>query len=323
MVKKKYIFIAAAFIVIIVGFNYWTRINTEFQNLKRITKANSIFQLRFANTEAKVVRFNSDSIQIVGDFFESDSDKPSPCILILHGTHVLGRRQPIILSVAKEFQKLGYSVLSIDFRGYNESQDPQSVKSIDDLDFAQDVIAAIDYLHTLPSIDKSRIYILGHSFGAGVALSTISREERVNRYILFGAPRRVRERILNPLSPDRTMLLKKNIGNMKLSYDVDSTIVLKSIETRDIEKYISTMSSQTHPNRYLLIDGETEDPKDLKFYKNIANQLGKNSEYRTIKGSDHYLNTGFFMQKEAYDIKIVTDFVTEIHEWLLRQNSME
>lgn len=321
--KKKYVLLVFVLLILLLGFSYRSRIKKEYENLNLIVRAHSVFQLRFANAGSQKVNFYSDSLRIIGDFFNSSSKAPSPCILILHGTHVLGRKQPIILSVAKEFQKLGYSVLSIDFRGYNESQDPLYIKSIHDLDFAQDVISAIDFLHTMSSIDKNKIYILGHSFGAGVALSTIGREERVERYILFGAPRRVRERILNPSSPDRKMLLNKNIGNMKLGYEVDSTIALKSIETRDIEKYVNTISSPTHRNRYLLIDGETEDPKDLKFYKDIANQIGKNSEYFTIKCSDHYLNTGFFMQREAYDIEIVTDFVSKIHQWLLRKNSMD
>ena len=316
MVKRKYILIIIALLVFFIGFNYWPRIKQEFQNLSSITKAHSIFQLGFADGEFNTRYFYSDSLKIYGDFFPQASSNPSPCILILHGTHVLGRKQPIILSIAEEFQKLGYSVLTIDFRGYNDSEDPANIKSLEDLDFAQDIISAIDFLCTNPAIDTNRIFILGHSFGAGAALSAIERERRVKKYVLFGAPRRVRERILDISSPDRPMLMNKNIGNMKLKYDVDSTIILNSIATRDIERYIDIINGPNHHTKYFLIDGENEDPKDLKFYKKIADRINRNAKYYTVKGSDHYLNTGFFLNRPAYDKELVQNFAKKIDTWL-------
>jgi predicted alpha/beta-fold hydrolase len=89
--------------------------------------------------------FFSDNLKIFGDLYLSKMKK-SPCILLLHGTNELGRKEPIVLAIAKELQKLKYTVLAIDFRGYNESQDPAKIDSVNDLDFAQDAISAIDYL---------------------------------------------------------------------------------------------------------------------------------------------------------------------------------
>ena len=317
--KKKYMLLLILIVIGVVLILKRTRILNECRNLKSIVSANSLWDIRFADAQSQKVYFYSDSLRIVGDFFKSSSQGPTPCILILHGTHVLGRKQPIILSIAEEFQKLGYSVLTIDFRGYNDSEDPESIKSLDELDFAQDIISAINFLCINPAIDTNRIFIVGHSFGAGAALSAIEREQHIEKYVLFGAPRRVRERILDISSPDRPMLMKKNIDNMKLKYDVDTSIALKSIETRDIEKYIDMMSSPTHRNKYFLIDGENEDPKDLKFYKEIAERINRNAKYYTIRGSNHYLNTGFLLNKPAYDHKLILDFVNQTDMWLNSQ----
>ena len=117
---------------------------------------------------------------------------------MLHGTEYLGRKQPIVLALAKDLQKLNYTVLTIDFRGYNRVSGPTKVDSIKDLDFAQDAISAINYLTDNTDIDTSKIYILGHSFGAGVALEVQQRDRRVKKLVLYGPPRRVYDKILKP-----------------------------------------------------------------------------------------------------------------------------
>jgi pimeloyl-ACP methyl ester carboxylesterase len=312
---KKFLFILVALLAIAVIL-FGSRIKFEYKNLSSITSANNIFQLRFANADSKQIIFFSDSLRIVGDYFASESKKPSPCILILHGTHVLGRKQPVILAIAKELQKLNYNILTIDLRGYNDSQDPPKIDSLADLDFAQDAISAIDYLLAVKSIDTSKIYILGHSFGAGVALSTTGRENRVKKIILFGAPRRVNERILNLSSPDRQQLLYKNINNMLLNYSVDSTILVESIKSRNIEDYIEKINQPDYDVRYFLIDGSRENIKDLQFYKEIAKKISAKADYFTVSGSDHYLNTGFFLNRAAYDKELVQNFVNKIDTWL-------
>ena len=158
-----------------IGYRYKNVIKFQYKQLKRIVKGGSVFDLRMSDENSKKVYFFSNGLKIIGDLYETEMEKP-PCILLLHGTNYLGRKQPIVLAIAKELQKLKYTVLAIDFRGYNESQDPNKVDSVKDLDFAQDAISAINYLVKNTDIDTSRIYILGHSFGAGVALEVIERD---------------------------------------------------------------------------------------------------------------------------------------------------
>lgn len=316
MTNKKRIIFLLALVLLVAIFGFRKRIQEEYANLTAIIYEGNIFDLRFADADSKEIFFYSDSLKIVGDLFLSSSDKPSPCILILHGTNILGRKQPIVLSLAKEFQDLDYTVLTIDFRGYNESQDPLKTTSYKDLDFAQDVVSAINYLKLNTHIDTSRIFILGHSFGAGVSLSAMVRITCVKKYILFGAPRRITERIISYASHERDQLIHKSINNMHLKFPVDSMILLDGIQKRNIEQYVSFINQDDTGLKLLLIDGSREDLKDIRFYKDIAIKLSPKADYYSLMNSDHYLNTGFFLGKPAYNRNLVIKFTDTVHTWL-------
>jgi hypothetical protein len=79
------------------------------------------------------------------------------------------------------------------------------------------------------------------------------------------------------------------------------------------------MSFFNQPNielKLLLIDGSREDPKDLKFYKDIAVKLSPKADYYSVMNSDHYLNTGFFLGKPAYNRNLVKHFADKVDIWL-------
>ncbi|NWF90232.1 MAG: alpha/beta fold hydrolase [Ignavibacteriaceae bacterium] len=311
--KISIISIIAVFIIII---SFQKSIREEYSNLAKITAEASLIDFSFADAEFEPIVFYSDSIKIAGKIFNNPKRIKAPTIIILHGTHVLGKDQPLVLSLAKEFQKKDYNVLIFDFRGYNESEDPKAVNSIDDLNFAEDVVSAINFLKEYPKVDTSKIFILGHSFGAGVSLSAMNQIDCVKKYILFGAPRRVTERIISYSSKDRNQLIYKSINNLQLSYSVDSTILIEGIQKRNIENYISLINQPSFNARFFLIDGSKEDPKDISFYKEMAAKLYPKANYYSIPGSDHYLNTGYFLDRPTYSKQMITHFVNKVDAWL-------
>lgn len=288
--------------------------SAQYDELKRVTGGESIFDFSFADAGSRKVSFYSDSLKITGDLYEAEIKKPA-CIVLLHGTHKLGRKQPVILSLAKELQKLNYTVLAIDFRGYNESEVPRKITSAKDIDFGKDAISAIDFLVQKTNIDTSKVYVLGHSFGAGAALSAQWRDSRIKKVILFGPPRRVTERIINSFNDESYRLLSRQITNMASKVEADTAILLKEAQNRNIENYINQFSIPGHIPIFL-IDGGNEDIKDKEFLKNIYEEIIPPKEYWTVPNVNHYLNTGIFWGKPVYNDTVLNLFVHRIDEWI-------
>jgi pimeloyl-ACP methyl ester carboxylesterase len=247
--------------------------------------------------------------------FLPNSSHASPTLLLLHGTSIYGRKLPLIQILAKEFQSLGYVVLAIDFRGYGESDDPDSLTCPDDFNFAQDICSAIDYLLENVPVDPSQIYILGHSFGAGSALSAQENDTRIRKLILFGPPRRLSERFLDADAKDRNFILLRMKRDMQLSYDLDFDIWRKVVQKRNIENYIENFSQADHIPLFL-IDSEDEDPRDLEFLERIYQKLSPPVNYWTVPKTNHYLNTGRLLGKYIYGKEIIDNFVCNIDFWL-------
>lgn len=286
----------------------------ELKNLKKITKGGHYWDLRFVSDDiSKKVSFYSDSLKIYGDLYDHEKSKKPSGIILLHGTNILGRKQPIILSLAEKFYQLNYSVLTIDFRGYGESEDPKYPITLESLDFAQDVISAVDFLLDKTAVDENNIYIVGHSFGAGVALAAQSRDKRIKKMALFGPPRRVTERILVANAPDR-FLLGRFIKHMQLDFTPDTLILEESIESRNIENYVDDFNEHNHIP-ILLVDGEDEDINDREFLRKIYHKMTPPVSYWTVPRANHYLNTGYFLGKPSYCEKTLTLFVNVIDEW--------
>ncbi len=73
--------------------------------------------------------------------------------------------------LAGNLAQRGYLVLTIDFAGFGESEDPFRREGEASFDFAGDVYAALHYMETLRNLDLSQISIIGHSMGFSQNLS--------------------------------------------------------------------------------------------------------------------------------------------------------
>lgn len=109
-------------------------------------------------------------------FIAEGADAPRPCIVMGHGfglTRGCGLRE---LAVA--FAEAGYAVLLFDYRGFGDSGgEPRQLISFRKQ--LEDWAAAIDFARVLPEVDASRVVTWGFSLGAGHALTTAARDERV------------------------------------------------------------------------------------------------------------------------------------------------
>lgn len=72
---------------------------------------------------------------------------------------------------------LGYVVMRFDFRGCGESEGPRG--RVICMEQVEDTSSAISFLETLEGVDKTRIGLMGHSFGAAVAVYAAAVDKRV------------------------------------------------------------------------------------------------------------------------------------------------
>lgn len=129
----------------------------------------------------KVVVISPDGVQIVGTFFESPQPN-SPALLLLHQWQSDRHSYD---DFAVRMQLKSFNVLSIDGRGFGESTKTADGKIVapkrtDDAVKAMlgDVDAAVQFLGNQPNVDKSKIGIVGASYGSSLAL--IYSEEHSN-----------------------------------------------------------------------------------------------------------------------------------------------
>ncbi len=303
-------------VVAVVGISQSYTFRNEIKQLRYLTNVHSFSSLHCLQLDRSTqVHFKSDQLTITGDLYPPASGVPSPCIILLHGSSLNGRKLPLMQVMAAKFQQMNFMVLNIDLRGYGESDDPPALTSPKDFNFAADVIHAIDFLSKQPLADTSRIFLIGHSFGAGVALAAMQRDKRIKKLVLIGPPRRLRERFFQDNSPDREYFLKRWQKDMQLSYPLPYDLWQAVYQPLDIENYLAKLSEAGHIP-IMFIDGAKEDPADLQFLRRITSQIAPPVTYWTVPDTDHYLNTGFFFSRVCYDSKIIGTLISHIRNWI-------
>ena len=116
-----------------------------------------------------------------------------PVVLLLSGSgpqdrdESLGAHKPFAVW-AHALTQSGFAVLRVDDRGVGKSiGDPKFLATTTTESYVSDAMAAIDYLGSLPMIDTSRVYVIGHSEGVAVALM-LSKKRRLSGIVsLAGA----------------------------------------------------------------------------------------------------------------------------------------
>src|SRR5690349_21314123 len=110
------------------------------------------------------VKFTSDGISLAGNFTRPDNaSKPLPGIVVAHG--FAGARYP---ALAEHLAKLGYGVLSFDFRGYGKSDGLRG--TVLPHEQVSDIRNAVTWLSAQTQVDPNRIAIIGSSLGGSIAI---------------------------------------------------------------------------------------------------------------------------------------------------------
>lgn len=130
------------------------------------------------------VTFTSDGLKLAGILrFPDGAPRRRPAFLVLHG---FGTNEDggVALAAAKLFTALGYVTLRFDMRGCGDSEGERG--KVICLEQVADTRNALAYLARRPEIDPARIGVMGHSFGAAVAVYAAGVEPRLAACISTG-----------------------------------------------------------------------------------------------------------------------------------------
>ncbi len=118
----------------------------------------------------------ADGISLVGTYFEPAQGNAPGVILV----HMVAGQRADWDSLAAALQDRGFAILTFDLRGHGESGGSQEWDKMSD-----DVAVAYQFLSGQPSVDRTRVGLVGASIGANLALNSAAVEPGVKALVLL------------------------------------------------------------------------------------------------------------------------------------------
>ncbi len=295
------------------------------ERVANVLEKTSLLDLRVCRCGPEVdVRFQrDDGLTIAGSLYGVGDSQERPAILLLHGNTPRGRNLPLYKVLGRKLSDRGYLVLAIDTAGFGESGDPFSFGTLEALDDAKDVHAALSYLKSLDSVQLSRIYIVAHSGGAIGGFVAGIEDGDVKGIAAIGPPRRASERQQDPADADywwdRAKRTRREVYDSEFPswWTKEAMVEYRRSSDSNMDNHLGYFSTAGH-KPLLLIDGELESEADKDYLREYYESIVEPRKYVTIPGSDHYANSrhnelGAFVR---YDRKTITATVSEIDRWI-------
>ena len=143
----------------------------------------------------KPVIFKSKGMQVVGMLHMPDRYKGKvPAVVLFHGfTGTKVEPHRIFVKMARALAKAGIAALRFDFRGSGDSEGEFSSMTL--TGELRDARAAMAFIRSRPGIDKSRVGVLGLSFGGAVASLLLGSDPKICAAALWAPTGRTDEMV--------------------------------------------------------------------------------------------------------------------------------
>jgi pimeloyl-ACP methyl ester carboxylesterase len=104
---------------------------------------------------------------------------PGPGVVVAHG---FAGSTPLMRGFADTLARAGYTVVLLDFAGHGQSREPFDQQRLD-----HDLTIALAHVRGLPTVDPTRVGLVGHSMGAGAVLRTAAADRGVAATVAISA----------------------------------------------------------------------------------------------------------------------------------------
>ena len=169
---------------------FWTE---KIQPINTYSKPDYVNTLNFTESEVTIGKV---PWELPGTISIPNGEGPFPCVVLVHGSGPSDRDETVVVN--KPFKDISWGlasneiiVLRYDKRTYVYPEEAAALKNLTlEDEIIADVNSAIDLLKTYDKVDKSKIFVLGHSLGAMTAPQIASTNDDVSGVMMLAAPAR-------------------------------------------------------------------------------------------------------------------------------------
>ncbi len=209
-------------------------------------------------------------------------DANLPTIIFIHGW---GRNTQRMMSYIKKFCCMDVNLLAFDARGHGNS-DPDGYANL--YKFAQDIIAAMDYLTKQNKVKNDNFYLVGLSIGGAASIYAAGNDPRIKKVVTVGA-------FAHPKAVMEKQFKDKHIPYFPLVWMLYKyLIIFQSLDLEQIapEKHIVNSKAD-----FLLVHGKKDKTVPVEQAIRLKEVAGDNVELLLMENrghSDCHLEPGFW-----------------------------
>jgi dipeptidyl aminopeptidase/acylaminoacyl peptidase len=228
------------------------------------------------------VTLKVDGITIAGQLYLPGGGGPYPTVCACHGLPA-GIPDPADRGYALLAEKIcphGFAVLIFNFRGAGASGG-----NLDMLGWTRDLKAVVDYLYSLPPVDRSYLSVLGFSAGAAASVCVAAEDKRVSAVVACACPDEFT--IFNRFDETKSMIEHfRSIGTIR-DKDFPPSLGewLKGFELVRPIDYIARIS----PRPLLLVNGSEDDTVEVFRASRLYARAGEPKQLAIVEGAGHRL----------------------------------
>jgi dipeptidyl aminopeptidase/acylaminoacyl peptidase len=228
------------------------------------------------------ISWKSDGLKIAGEVYSpGNQDERLPALIICHGipAGVKGPEDRGYPLLAERFCREGFLTVIFNFRGAGSSEG-----DFDLLGWARDLEGGLDYLSSRREVDPKRIFLLGFSGGAAVAIYVAAHRNEVAALVSCASPAEFGD--LTEKRLDDFLAHARKVGIVRDSHFPPSMDDWrKSFQAVKPIDWIAKIP----PRPILLIHGTRDEVVDLAHAKRLYQRVKGRAEIFLLEGGGHRL----------------------------------
>ena len=233
---------------------------------------------------SRVIALQVEGIKLAGQLYLPDEGGQLcyPTVCVCHGipagvTDPGDSGYPLL---AETICREGFAVLIFNFRGCGVSGG-----NLDLLGWTRDLKAVIDYLWTLPEVDRSQLSLFGFSAGAAVSICVASQDKRVSSIVTCACLAEFNF-FTEVDDPQSVIEYFRSIGTIRdKDFPHSAEEWLGGFRQISPIKYVAEIA----PRPLLLVHGSEDEVVDVSHAHKLYDRAGETKQIIIIDGAGHRL----------------------------------